>query len=333
MQTISTRDLLSRGLSLERNGRGIRVDTTTNPSGTGSGCGNVKGFLDSYGTMTVNGSFARSLDYLLTSGFLADGHGAAYDYHYPTKAEIGIFTKVYEDSEGLQLEWEYHDDPHSQTVRQKTDKRLKNNKTCGLSIGFYVGDGTNPPSGWTYDPKETEPECDYIYVKPQFYEEVLNEYSAPQYLEENLERANANDMGIYILKHVHVFETSQTEIPANEVSLIAEVRSRPKHITMSTSNENRAKREEEDSKRAKLKDAKDELERIKRDLKNAKESHDDVSEHHAKLAKRVKTLASHLEDMGSDAKDDEGEDDKEEEEPKEKGKRSGSGRALFNGGR
>lgn len=302
----------------------VRAVDSESPSGTGAGCGNVKGVFDSYGTMTVDGSFAATLSYLLNNGFLCDGHAGAYGGRYPIKAEIGIFTKVYEDTEGLQLEWEYHKDPASQAVRQKTQTRLDNGKFCGMSIGFYVGDGTNNPVGWTWTEKETEPDCDYIYIQPQDFERAIPEYSAPEYIQENLERAENFSWGVYILKHVHVYETSQTQIPANENSQIAEVRSRRNSTTTMTAEE-RAKKAE-DAKRAKLDDCRDALDGMKRAHKNAKEAHEDHKEqmdgHLAKLAKGIKAMESHLDAL----------DDDDAAEPEEKPK-SGAGRAAFNGGK
>lgn len=305
--------------------RSFRVQSNggASDSGSGSGLGNVKGYLDTYGTMTVDGAFLDTRDYLLKSGFLADGHGSAFDYHYPTKAEIGIFTDVQETADGLQLTWEYHDDEHSQAVRAKTQKRLDNDKTCGLSIGFYVGDGKNPPIGWVYSDKEKEPRgIDYIVLSPQFYEELLPVYSAPEYLDENLERAESLSC-IYILKRVHVFETSQTEIPANEVSQVAEVRTRlNKTMAQPTQAEIRAARE------AKRSDARDTLDAMHRSLKRAKDAHEESSDHLGKLTKLCREMESHL---SSETDDDEAPD--EEKKPEEKGKKSGSGRALFSGGK
>lgn len=276
--------------------RSIQIrQAVDSPSGVGSGCGNVKGYLDSYGTMTTNGAFEETIEFLMQTGFLADGHGAAYGYRYPTGAEIGIFTDVKEDAEGLQLTWEYHDDPHSQTVRQKTEKRLKNGKTCGMSIGFYVGDGINPPCGWVYSPDEDQPDnIDYICVTPQYYDEVVPLYSLPEYGKENLIRAQ-QFYAVYILLRVHVFEVSQTEIPANEVSLIAEVRHKTKTIM--------AKREE-DSRDAKLDAARDAHEDAMRAFKKAKESHEDHADHLDSMARSLRAMGRALKDAEEEDDDD-----------------------------
>lgn len=303
----------------------VRELANDNDSGSGSGCGNVTGYMDSYGTMTTTTSFNECLDYLFKSGFLADGHGAAYNYHYPQKAEIGIFTDVHVDYEGLQLEWEYHDDHASQACRMKTQKRMSNDKTCGLSIGFFVGDGKNSPKGWDYNPKEEQPDdIDYICVSREFFDEVVRTYSKPEFVNDNLQRSE-QFFYIYILLRVHVFETSQTEIPANEISLITEVRQKRtsisqtqnKPITMA------AKKEEEDSKRsAKMEECRDALENAKRAFKKAKDAHtehdDDMRGHLSRAEKAIKEAYAKLDD---DSKGDDDEGDKKKPSEEAKGKR------------
>lgn len=310
----------------------VRVVTTPeNPSGTGSGYGNIKGYMDSYGTIMIDGCYKESIPYLGDSGFLCDGHGGAFGGRYPTAAEIGIFTSVTEDKEGLLVEWEYHDDLHSQAVRLKTEKRLRNDKTCAMSIGFFVGNGRNAPQGWVYTDKEKQPSgIDYICVLPQYYDEVIPMYSTLEYGPENLERAQ-NFSEVYIFLRIHVYEVSQTEIPANEVSLIAEVRhkqNKPMERLERLTKEERELRAKKDAKAEAHADA---MDAVGRAFKKAKDAHEDCRAAHeahgdalddskramGELAKRIKE-AKEI----SDSEDDDKEDPKRE-----------AGRAAFGGGK
>lgn len=297
----------------------IRAVTDDSQTGGGEGCGNVTGFLDSWGTLIASGGFSDTLDSLSEGGFLCDGHGRATN-GYTEDSNLGYFTNVTEDKEGLQLTWAYHSKQKAQEARATLSERLAAGKKSGLSIGFYVGNGITPPKGYVYDPEDedTDSDYDYIVVESRFYEEVLKVFSKPEFYQDNLTRALGFGC-IYILCRVHVFETSQTLIPANEVSLIAEVRStrRNNSTTMAT------KQTRDDD--AKRDDAVGSLHRAFRALKNEHREHakamsehlDEMSKHLSKLSKR----------------DDDDEQDDDDDEPEKEGKKSRRNRAkeLFEG--
>lgn len=298
----------------------VRAVSDDTPNGGGSGCGNVTGYLDSWGTMTLPGAFEDTLDFILESGFLCDGHGHA-TMGYTEGSNLGFFTKATEDEEGLQLEWAYHSKMHSQDARTTLAERLGANKTSGLSIGFFVGDGRTEPTGWTYDPDEDMPEgIDYICVYAKYFDEVLKKVSKPEYYQDNLDRC-ANQASIYLFLRVHVFEVSQTLIPANEVSLIAEVRSTKPKKTMAL---NRAKREDDDDDDSSRDDA---IQAVKRTFRAMKNEHKEYSramkDHHSDMAKHLDKLARR-----DDDDDDDDEDEPDGDEPKKKSR----ARKLFEGG-
>jgi hypothetical protein len=299
------------------------------PNGGGSGCGNVTGYLDSWGTMTLPNSFAESIEFLDESGFLCDGHGRATN-GYTENSDLGLFTKVFEDAEGLQIAWAYHPKPHSQDARTTLQHRKDNNKKSGLSIGFFVGDGRTAPVGWTYDPDEDKPDgIDYIEVRAQHFEEVLLEVSKPEYLKDNLARA-ANLNCIYLFCNVHVFEVSQTLVPANEVSLIAEVRTNSKPNTKKTMATTRAKREDDDDDDSRG-DAVQRLRRAHRDLTNEHKEHDKcVREKLDAIGKQLSKLDSSKAD---DDDDDEPEEKPEKKKPEKDPEEKSRARKLFNGGK
>jgi hypothetical protein len=273
--------------------------------GGGAGCGNVSGYLDSWGTMTLPGSFEETAAYTLKYGFLCDGHGRATN-GYTEESNLGLFTKVYEDEEGFQLEWAYDPKQKAQDARNTLAMRLSYEKTSGLSIGFFVGDGLTAPTGWTYDPDEDMPDgIDYICVMAQYFEEVLIKVSKPEYLKQNLERAKGQYC-IYLFCRVHVFETSQTLVPANEVSLIAEVRDNSKQFMSTT----RAKPEEDDD-GPNQDDTMQSLSRCLRALTNEHREHDRITRDLHKEA------AGHLAKL-SGKSDEEDEKDPEEKPAKEK---------------
>jgi hypothetical protein len=305
------------------------------PNGGGEGCGNVTGYLDSWGTMLLPGAFKNTIPFLLKSGFLCDGHGRATS-GYTEGSNLGYFTKVFEDEEGLQLEWAYHSKPHAQDARTTLAERLAADKTSGLSIGFFVGDGRSTPVGWEYDPEGEMPKgIDYISVQPIHIKEVLIEVSKPEYLKENLARAESCPWGIYLFCNVHVFETSQTLVPANEVSLIAEVRdsSKPKSITQMAKEKVEPEKDDDEPNQD---DTLQAVQRVCRAMKNEHREHDRIMRDH------ISTLAGHLEKLsGKKDEDDEeepeekpkkGKEKPDEEKPKEE-KKSRAQKLFENGGK
>lgn len=305
----------------------VRAVSDDTPNGGGSGCGNVTGYLDSWGTMVLPGAFEECIPFLNESGFLCDGHGHSTN-GYTEESNLGFFNAVSEDEEGLQLGWLYHSKQCAQDARTTLAERLANGKTSGLSIGFFVGDGRTSPKGWTYDPDEDMPEgTDYICVYAQHFEEVLIEVSKPEFLKDNLARA-ANCTSIYLFLRVHVFEVSQTLVPANEVSLIAEVRNSNSHKSKTTMATTRAKREDDDDD-SKRDDAIQGIKRTHRAMKNEhREYTRAMSEHLDNLEKYHDKLTK-----GKGDEEDDDDDDKEPDEEEPEKKKSRTGRSLFNEGR
>lgn len=101
-------------------------------SGGFSGYGNNFGVLDSWDDITLPGCFSKVL-----KDFEETGFGGA-DHRWGIQSEIGIVSKVYEDSTGLFVEMSYHPTGDAQVVREKVNNRLANGKKCCLSIGYQL---------------------------------------------------------------------------------------------------------------------------------------------------------------------------------------------------
>lgn len=295
----------------------IRAAGKDAPNGGGAGCGNVTGYLDSWGTMILPGAFTDTISFLDRFGFLCDGHGHATN-GYTEEANLGFFTKVSEDEEGLQLEWNYHSKQKAQDARTTLSERLDAGKSSGLSIGFFVGDGRNQPVGWEYDPDKEMPEgIDYIIVNAVHVKEVILEVSKPEFLKDNLERAitiaeRSWANCIYLFTRVHVFETSQTLVPANEVSLIAEVRNKPKSKTTMALTKAKAKPEPEEDDEPNQDDTLQAFQRTYRAMKNEHREHDKSMREH------LSTMEGHLAKLSGKKGEEEPEEDEPEEKPKKK---------------
>ncbi len=291
--------------------RAVSDDT---PNGGGAGCGNVTGYLDSWGTMLLPGAFKQTLSFLNENGFLCDGHGRATN-GYTEGSDLGLFTKVFEDEEGLQIEWSYHPKQKSQDARTTLQHRLDKKKKSGLSIGFFVGDGRNAPTGWEYDPDGEMPKgIDYISVQPIHIKEVLIEVSKPEYLKDNLTRAESCPWGIYLFLNVHVFEVSQTLVPANEVSLIAEVRSTNSKTKSIKKMATRAKPEPEEDDDEPTQD--DNLQAATRAYRAMKNEH---REHDRTMREHLSAMEGHLAKLSG--KTDAEEEPEEEKPAKDKPKK------------
>jgi hypothetical protein len=166
--------------------------------------GNVKGYLDSHGTIMWHGCYLKGIPALLKKGFVPDTHGAASWYTPTHKELIGFFTDVREDSVGLYVECQFHDTEFGQTVRTQLLERQAAGKDSGMSIGFMIND--------------------YVRILPQDYATEIPKYSAPEHLEHNLARA-AQFSYVDICTEIEVYEVSLTVVPSNEISLVTEVRS------------------------------------------------------------------------------------------------------------
>lgn len=97
-----------------------------------AGYGAVKGNVDSYGDIIVDGAF-RNLAELKSSGALLAHHNA---YANP----IGFFVEAREDAKGLYIEAQFHDTEEGQELRKIVQERKAAGKTVGLSIGYYTTD-------------------------------------------------------------------------------------------------------------------------------------------------------------------------------------------------
>ena len=284
-----------------------------------SGYGNVKGYLDTHGTIMFGQCYSAGIPALLEKGFVPDAHGAAYDYHYPNAAVVGYFTNAVDDETGLWLEALWHSDEKSQRLRTKMLERQGAGKSSGLSIGFFVGDSINDPV----------PGVDYIRIMPQDYATEIPKYSKPEFVSHNLERAK----GLYcvdILLRVTVFECSPTLIPSNEASTMAEVRGRkstksrkqttkeaPKvskraavvarPIQETTIRENTMAMHRDDEARElakKLDDAAEYHEKMTKALKRAAEHHDEGREACAEALKHARKLAKIHDDIREESRDE-----------------------------
>lgn len=287
-------------------------DTKGNDVGGGAGYGNTLFYLDTHGTIMAPGCYEDSLEDLVNKGFLPDAHGAAYNYNYPNKAVMGYFDSAREDANGLWVEWTFHSDEHSQDLRNKLAEREAAGKTCGMSIGFMVGNGISCPKGWTYAQDEVQPEdIDYIRIEAKDFSTQIPRWSTAQTMALNMERAS--DMWcVYILLRITVSEVSPTLVPANEASLIEEIRSTK--VSKPAARKTRASKtsqlnqlftmalEQRDDTRDDA--AREAHEKMARALKRAKESHDDTRDALDEAAKHARTLKRALDKR--DEEDDKG---------------------------
>ena len=323
-----------------------------------SGYGNVKGCLDSHGTIMVDGCYVKCLPDLKKKGFVPDTHGASTNFTPTLKNTLGHFIKVAEDEIGLYVEAKFYNTHAAQEAREQLLSRQADGVESGMSIGFQIES--------------------YIYIPPESYEAELPKYLKPEYLERDMEAA-LNFMGVFILTEINVYEVSLTYIPSNTESLVTEVRSgkgkrrsktqvTPKGsiherskdfdeftkitkevflvipelsdvdreaiagelrsfnlkpiediITMAKTKTDAAMSEEhKDS----LKRVADKLDDAHRAHKRAAEHHQDAMEEHEKCGKLIRSACKNLDDAMDSRDDDSKEDKKDTEEDKKDDKRS-----------
>jgi HK97 family phage prohead protease len=95
------------------------------------GYGAVKGNIDSYKDVIVDGAF-DNLQTLIDEGFMGEAH--AWD-----KA-VGMVMEAKEDEHGLWVKMDYHSTQDAQDLRTKVAERIAKGKKVGLSIGYYAKD-------------------------------------------------------------------------------------------------------------------------------------------------------------------------------------------------
>lgn len=183
-----------------------------------SGYANVKGYLDSYGTIMADGCYMQSIANLLRTGFVPDTHGVGAGFFgspTPTlKNTLGFFKDAKEDEYGLWVDAVFYKTRAAQEARMQCKQRLDANCCMGISIGFEI--------------------LQYEVIKPEQYETELPKYIRAEYLEECMQRAY-EWTDIWIIKKMNVFEASLTVIPANEMSQVLEVRSAASGGALATS--------------------------------------------------------------------------------------------------
>lgn len=91
-----------------------------------SGWASIKGNVDSYGDVIMEGAYTN-LDTMIKDGWSGFNHGSN---------PIGYFTDAKEDSKGLFVEIEFHSTPDAQEMRTKAQERIAAGKSVGMSIMF-----------------------------------------------------------------------------------------------------------------------------------------------------------------------------------------------------
>ena len=314
--------------------REFRLSASDVP-GTWQGYGNVKGYLDTHGTIMFGQCYAEGIPALLERGFVPDAHGAAYGYNYPNAAVVGYFTNAIDDENGLWLEAVWHTDEKSQALRTKLLERQGAGKTSGLSIGFFIGDSIHDPVMGV----------DYIRIMPNDYITEIPKYSKPEYVSANLERAKGLPC-VDILLRVTVFECSPTLIPSNEASMISQVRGAGKKVRyqargrknkIQTENNEAVNKQslsiytndnttmgfhhndDDDDMRLKRKldDADEVHDKLVKAMKRGAEHHDECRDALSDAMKHARKLAKHLDDI-RDARKNDDDDDKRDDDDSRK---------------
>jgi hypothetical protein len=180
-------------------------EDTSDGRGTFSGYCNLKGYLEErYGSIFVEGSYAETIPIFVREGFVADSHGAALDGDYTVLTSYGTVIDAREDSKGLFFKGKFHSTPEAQNLRTICRERADDQKTVGMSIGFYT--------------------LESFRVFPKDYDRVLKNYLSPEYLQQGLEAAK-DFSSILIRTKVQIFENSLTLMPAMAPALVKEVQS------------------------------------------------------------------------------------------------------------
>lgn len=177
-------------------------------SGSLEGYANVKGMIDAYGSIMIDGCY-KQLDSMRANGVVPDTHFAQSDFISTVQGSYGYFTEIKEDERGLFVRANFHSDPEAQVIRVRTMERRAAGATMGLSIGFTT--------------------LRSFRIYPKDYRTELPKYSKPEFLAWNLNICNAFPY-IEIKQEIAPKETSVTVMPANEASLVTDVRAKMKNI-------------------------------------------------------------------------------------------------------
>lgn len=108
---------------------------TDSMPGMMEGHGAVTGNLDRGGDIIEPGAF-KNLESLVRDGSLLVGH----DWE---GMGVGTIDEAREDSEGLFFKSTFHEDEHSQMIRNRVMERMKRGKNVGLSIGYSAKEYTD----------------------------------------------------------------------------------------------------------------------------------------------------------------------------------------------
>lgn len=107
---------------------------TENDSGYVEGYGAVKGNIDTYKDVILDGAF-ENLDQLMVKGFMSDAHN--WD------SAVGYVVEAREDEHGLWIKMAFHSTPDAQNLRTKVAERVAAGKEVGMSIGYYTKEAEN----------------------------------------------------------------------------------------------------------------------------------------------------------------------------------------------
>jgi hypothetical protein len=164
------------------------------------------GFLDpNYGGIFAPGCYDERIPNFLANGFVPDSHGAAQNLDYTILGQYGYFTKAEPREDGLWVEGKFHSDPDAQILRTRIRERNEDNKTVGMSLGWYT--------------------LESFRIYPKDYEKELPKYLAPEFLKQGLEEAK-RWTSVQIRTKIDPIEGSLTLTPAQSPALVTEVMSK-----------------------------------------------------------------------------------------------------------
>lgn len=282
----------------------LDIPSDDNPTGSFSGYANVKGYLDSYGTIMADGCYVSCIPELLKNGFIPDTHGIDSGmFAVPTlNNTLGFFSDAKEDEKGLWVKGEFYDTQRAQEARKQIMQRLEAGCTMGLSVGFNA--------------------VDYEVIAPEEFESAIKKYVRA----ENVKKAltDCTKFGcLIIFKKINVYEVSLTLIPANDESLVSEVRTETKTIktkekTMALKDEVAALRAEQLAQRSTLAELTEELSEFRAGKKMSSKRLSRLDDGCARVREGMEILSALLSEVRDDVDADEDQDEIDEEMSKER---------------
>jgi phage head maturation protease len=169
------------------------------------GPGSIEGYvtkfgdLDGVGDIILAGAYTDTIAQFLEGGFNADSHKWEFGnlIGYPSGAK--------EDGVGLFAKAKFHSTQPAQNARTVAQERRAAGLNVYTSIGYELA---------------AEP----IYVRSADYSTEIPKYSAPELVQQNLQKAQKFSQ-VRVIPKVHLFEWSLVPVPALNSAMVTSVKS------------------------------------------------------------------------------------------------------------